>query len=265
MSRATKSNGSKQDSNVPVESPLFQLPSVPPWRTPKLQKGSNPYNRYNSVTPLRRPSTLLIHHLEQQPTLSGKEELEIDAAMDDNEISGESSSSSSSQVEETEYDYRPFCEKPLLRESKVESYLQAEKAAHCLIFHKSGHRNLTNSKYRPDTQLECGEDELEDEELNYDDAPLLLSVPGCSKNDLCQLLDKNYMRQRPNVRRIDEILNHEFNTLTSFWGDSSLASSLDRSHLHEQYLLLMQEQKEIAKFKNLLHSSRPIKPHVPHN
>ncbi|GAV53775.1 hypothetical protein ZYGR_0AK02770 [Zygosaccharomyces rouxii] len=261
MSRATKSNASKRDPNLPVESPLFQLPSVPPWRTPKLQKGSNPYSRYNSVTPLRRPSTLLIHHLEQPPVSSGKEELEINTAMNEDEISREPSS----PVENTEYDYKPFCEKPLLRASKIDSYLQAERAAHCLIFHRSSHRHGINDKYRPDTDLECGEDEWEGQELNHDEAPLLLSVPGCSKHDLCQLLNKNHMRQRPNIRRIDEILNHEFNALKSFWGDSSLATSLDRNHLHEQYLLLMQEQKEIAKYKNLLHSSRPINSNLPDN
>ncbi|KAH9200694.1 anaphase-promoting complex subunit 9-domain-containing protein [Zygosaccharomyces rouxii] len=261
MSRATKSNASKRDPNLPVESPLFQLPSVAPWRTPKLQKGSNPYSRYNSVTPLRRPSTLLIHHLEQAPVSSGKEELEIDTVLDENELSKEPSL----PAEEAEYDYKPFSEKPLLRESKIESYLQAERAAHCLIFHTSGHIPGADDKYRPDAELECGEDEWEGQELNHDEGPLLLSVPGCSKHDLCQLLNKNHMRPRPNVRRIDEILNHEFNALKSFWGDSSLATTLDRNHLHEQYLLLMQEQKEIAQFKSLLHSSRPIKPHVPHN
>lgn len=261
MSRVTKSNAPKRDSNLPVESPLFQLPSVPPWKTPKLQKDSNPYSRYNSITPLRKPSTLLVHHLEQPSASSGKEEFEVGATLDENEIYREASA----PIEEAEYDYKPFCEKTLLRESKIDSYLQAERAAHCLIFHKSSHRHGSNDKYRPDADLECGEDEWEDKDLNHNEVPLLLSVPGCSKHDLCQLLNKNHMRQRPSVHRIDEILNHEFNTLKSFWGDSSLVTSLDRNHLHEQYLLLMQEQKEIAKFKSLLHSSRPIKPHLPEN
>lgn len=263
MSRAAKSNGSKRESssNLPIESPLFQLPSVPPWKTPKLQRNSNPYSRYNSVTPLRRPSTLLINHLEQPPPSSGPADIEVDAISDEKDVPREATP----PIDETEYNYKPFCEKPLLRESKVESYLQAEKAAHCLVFHGSGHRQGTNDKYRPDTHLECGENEGNDQDMGANGGPLLLSVPGCSKHDLDHLLNKNHMRQRPNVRRIDEILNHEFNALRSFWGDSSLATTLERNHLHEQYLLLLQEQKEISQFKKLLRSSRPTKPLGPHN
>lgn len=252
MSRAAKSNVAKGDDKGSVDSTLFQLPTVPPWRTPKVHSGQDPYNRYNSVTPLRRPSTLLINHLEQSKLPSQDVDVE--------QLGEDENAKPLTADEEFEYDYRPFSEKSLLRESKIEGFLQAERAAHCLIFHKCAHRNDSSEKYRPDLEYDCEDiDEQETqarENKNNDNGSLLLSVPGCSKHDLKQLLNKNHMRQRPNVRRIDEILNHEFNALKNFWGDSELANGLERNHLHEQYLLLQQEQREIAQYKTVLRTQK---------
>ncbi|CDH15101.1 uncharacterized protein ZBAI_06888 [Zygosaccharomyces bailii ISA1307] len=252
MSRTGKPNVKAKDNSSSVDGSLFQLPTVPPWRTPKVKSSQNPYSRYNSVTPLRRPSTLLIHHLEQ-PAFSS-----AGAAVDQTEQ--QETVGQLSLKDDAEYDFSPFSEKSLLRESKIEAFLQAERAAHCLIFHKGGHCNSDADKYRPDFDCDCEDTDGEETKIHEyrykDNGPLLLTVPGCSKHDLNQLLNKNHMRQRPNVRRIDEILNHEFNALKSFWGESELPTSLERNHLHEQYLLLQQEQKEIARYRTILRTQK---------
>lgn len=229
----------------PSESGLFQLPSLPPWKTPRCKNNQNQQqNRNNYTTPLRKSSTLLVYHSQQEQQLQDEEDYQ------DSELNIQIPSIKEEKVDgEMEYKYYALSEKALLRESKVRDFLHSERAVHCLIFHKNAHLDDMNT-YRPDLERDCGE--LDDPDNTEEHRALLQSVPGCTKQDLNVLLNKDYMLQRPNVRRIDEILNHEVNALKRFWNDSELASTLERNHLHEQYVILQQEQKEIAHIKRTL-------------
>ncbi|QLQ82402.1 hypothetical protein HG537_0H01640 [Torulaspora globosa] len=217
----------------------FQLPSLPSWRTPKVE--SSQYNhsgKNHYTTPLRRPSSLLVYHSHQdleQPELK-------DGLLD---------ILSARYGTETEYDYQPLSRKPLLGESKIRGFLQSERAAHCLIFHKNAHVDDTDS-YRPDIDWECGETDA-DSEIGTTGS-LLQSVPGCSDDELNLLLNRNFMSQRPNVRKYDEILSRKVNGLKRFWGDSDLTTTLSHKHIHEQYRHLTDEWTMISLTKLRLKS-----------
>lgn len=220
-----------EECNSTTDQGLFHLPSLPPWKTPK-PKGYHPTttkNRY--TTPLKRPASLLVYHSQQglgSPDDIGDrpntdDVLNIKSLKDHNDL---------------DYDYQPILKKPLLVDSKVQELLQAERAAHCLVFHKKGHTD-DMTHYRPDLEWECPEF---DEETDIDDnGSILQGVPGCSKEDLNYLLNKNFMSQRPNVRKYDEILSRKVNGLKRFWGDSDLTSTLSRKHIHEQFRHLTDE------------------------
>lgn len=238
------------------EGKLFQLPSLPPWRTPRFNK----INFNNFTTPLRKRSTRVISN-DSIPTT--EEELEerrgddvYGVNMDVDEI--DYFNSLSHIEEEKVYDYSPFCERNTLRESKMHNFLQAEKAAHCLVFHKVGHLDGVDT-YRPDIDVMCGEEANTHGSINADgNATMLLeSVPGCSKEDLEKLLRRDFVTSsKPSMRRLDDIINHETNALKSFWNDSNLVNSLESHHLHEEYLLLQEELKNMYKIQ--CHDRVPI-------
>ncbi|QLG74532.1 hypothetical protein HG535_0G04150 [Zygotorulaspora mrakii] len=243
-------------SNVTTErkssdNALFQLPSLPTWRTPRIKTqqdhtgdlSTSQHYKNSFTTPLRKPSSLLLYHSQQ-----------IEPLPEDNRAVTNAGSARLeyadlpervSQNSDTEYDYSCLSDKPLLCQSKADCYLHSERAAHCLVFHKDGHPKGIDSHCRPDLNITCGEmDKPTTGDEDYSDS-ILLHVPGCTKQDMDFLLKRDYMSQRPNIRRIDEILNHEANALSRFWNDSELTKTLDRNHLHEQYLILQQERKEL--------------------
>lgn len=223
----------------------FQLPSLPSWRTPRVEASQyNHSGKNNYATPLRRPSSLLVYHSHQNQNLH--EDLEQPELKD-----GLLDILSARYGSETEYDYQPLSRKPLLGESKIRGFLQSERAAHCLIFHKDGHADDMDS-YRPDIDWECGEIDP-DPEIGGG-GPLLQSVPGCSEDELNLLLNRNFMSQRPNVRKYDEILSRKVNGLKRFWGDSDLTTTLSRKHIHEQYRHLTDEWTMISLTKLRLKS-----------
>lgn len=117
--------------------------------------------------------------------------------------------------EEKQYDYSPFCERNTLRESRIDSFLKAERAAHCLVFHKVGHLDGIDS-YRPDIDIMCGEEANKYDSANPEGngSMLLESVPGCNKEDLERLSRREFVtNSKPNMRRLDDIINHETNAL----------------------------------------------------
>ncbi|CAI4046038.1 anaphase promoting complex subunit 9 SKDI_12G1520 [Saccharomyces kudriavzevii IFO 1802] len=236
------------------ESKLFQLPSLPPWRTPRFNK----VNLNNFTTPLRKRSTRVISNDSIPITGEVLEEKDVDEAygmnMDVDEV--DHLNSLSHIEEEKAYDYSPFCERNTLRESKIDSFLQAERAAHCLVFHKEGHLDCMDT-YRPDIDVMCGEMTLGSDNPDSNGTMLLESVPGCSKEDLGRLSRREFVASsKPSMRRLDDIINHETNALSSFWNDSDLVSSLQSHHLHEEYLLLQEELKNICKTQ--CHNRVPI-------
>lgn len=240
MPRGLQTNGhmmGEEDSGKHGRS-YFQLPSLPSWRTPKVEGSQYTHaNKSNYGTPLRRPGSLLVYHSQQNQ--NSQEDLqEPELKNDILDLMGRE------ECDEAEYDYRPLSRKPLLSESKIRGYLQSERAAHCLIFHKNSHVDSMND-YRPDIDWECGELDPDQEEED-DSGGLLQSVPGCSDDDLNLLLNKNLMSQRPNVRKYDEILSRKVNGLKRFWGNSDLTTTLSRKHIHEQYRHLTDECSMIS-------------------
>lgn len=246
-------HNSERDSKS-SEGGLFQLPSLPPWRTPRIQdeRGQaqsqlqtyNQQHKNNYTTPLRKASPLLLFHSHQVQYIRDEQDIP------DDDLDYENKQATAPQ-DNIEYNYSPLSDKLLLQQSKIGDFLHSERAAHCLVFHKCGHAKGID-EYRPDLDTGCGELEESGSDDESDSGNLLLYVPGCTKQDMNLLLNKDYISQRPNVRRIDEILNHEANALKRFWNGSDLTKVLERSNLHEQYLILKQEQKELAQVKATL-------------
>lgn len=238
------------DESSTADHGLFHLPSLPPWKTPKLKGHYQSSTRQNCATPLNGPASLLVYHSHE-----GQE------AQDDTRDSGFTNDILNIKVpkdcNDLEYDYQPLSQKPLISESKVREFLQSERAAHCLVFHKKAHVDDTLN-YRPDLEWECSD--YDDEPDINDNGSLLQAVPGCSSEDVNFLLNKNFMSQRPNVRKYDEILSRKVNGIKRFWGDSDLTSTLSRKHIHEQFRHLTDEHFVIAAMKlqlKKLHSEAP--------
>ncbi|KAM3160973.1 APC9-like protein [Lachancea thermotolerans] len=134
---------------VSPEQPTFELPSLPPWRTPKIK---------------------ILHHTPSR----GR------SLLDENDIF--ETPQEGDQIKKVEknpdvYEYAPFCDKKLLANSKVTQLLNSETATHCLVFHKDEHKS-PNKKYRPDLNMDCCNSS--DEEDLSPDGSLLVSVTGPS-------------------------------------------------------------------------------------
>ncbi|CUS25030.1 LAQU0S25e00320g1_1 [Lachancea quebecensis] len=131
---------------VSPEQPAFELPSLPPWRTPKIK---------------------ILHHTPSR----GR------SLLDESDIFG--TPQESDQIKRVEknpdiYEYSPFCDKKLLANSKITQLLNSETATHCLVFHKDEHKS-PKKKYRPDLNMDCCDSsDEEDPQLNRS---LLVSVP----------------------------------------------------------------------------------------
>ncbi|EDO17717.1 hypothetical protein Kpol_1033p21 [Vanderwaltozyma polyspora DSM 70294] len=230
------------------QSNSFQLPSLPPWKSPRFKTK----REIHLTTPLRRPTRVYPENNgdSRRISLSGPQ-FEISnvlMARGQSKDKLEELHKFGLSEEYDEYDCYSLTNKTLVRESKIQNFLQSERAVHCLVFHKDAHINQMDS-YRPDINYNCGDgDELDSKEVR-EDSSLLINVPGYTNEELTEQISRGQFIERPNIRRIDEILNHEVNDLTKFWNNSTLAHSFERNTLHEQYLILQREQKELAKIK----------------
>lgn len=204
---------------ISPEQPSFELPSLPPWRTPRIKILNN--------TPLRRGPPADANAFgtpdKDQAFMSEK----------DPDI----------------YDYFPLSNKRLLTESRINQLLQSETAAHCLVFHKDKH-DEQEPGYRPDLDIWCCDSS--DEEIPTSAEHILLSVPEAISRDTTLILARRDGLQRPNVRRADDLLQQETKALERFWDNTELTSTLNRHQMHDQFLILQQEQDEIEKSKREL-------------
>lgn len=235
-----------------ITSGSFQLPSLPPWKTPRFKLSAD----INLTTPLKRPT-------KGQSTGNNQAAVKPDGAVNQTlDIKNmDLSERDISEVldvdvyEEGEFNYQPFSTKTLLRESKIKNYLRAERAAHCLVFHEHEHEHKSDiNNFRPDIDYNCGDSTLENDfnADKYNGNSLIQSLPGIFKEELNESSGFGNSTTRPSIRRIDEVLNNEAMALKSFWNNSSLTSAFDRNHLHEEYLILQQEMNELDRVKDEL-------------
>lgn len=257
----------KNNLNSP-EQPSFELPSLPPWRTPRI--------KIAHTTPLRRGPIL------DEPE---EEEGDLEAEYYSGEFLNRDNKLLQKQLEETSaYDYSALSTKKLISESKIDQFLKAETAMHCLVFYKNRKKHSLKD-FRPDLNVWCcdsSEDESELEEAKEshtasrlknkyrrnkkpDNKNILSHIPGVSKEELEQILaqkpgiNSSTYLPRPNVRRIDDILNHETNTLRRFLNnESEVTNTLSRQELHDQYLILQQEQELIHQCKQEISSTEHV-------
>lgn len=227
------------DESSATDQGLFHLPSLPPWKTPKLKGPHHSSSKHHYATPLKGSASLLVYHSHE-----GNESQED--VRDSGLTDGILNIKGLKDHNDLDYDYKPLIRKPLIAESKLRDLLQSERAAHCLIFHKKGHASDITT-YRPDLEWECSD--YDDEPDIDDNGSILQGIPGCSKEDVNYLINKNFMSQRPNVRKYDEILSRKVNGLKRFWGYSDLTSTLSRKHIHEQFRHLTDEMFIIAATK----------------
>lgn len=147
-----------------------------------------------------------------------------------------------------EFNYRPFFDKPLMQDRKLRQLLQAERAAHCLVFHKHGHL-LDSHTFRPDLNIQCSDP------IAPGQNGLLVTSTATNKNHNMVLLEPyGTTTQRSNIQRLDEINNHEHKALREFWNDAELVHGLESNHLHQQYLVLQRELREQARVTDELNS-----------
>ncbi|CCE62259.1 hypothetical protein TPHA_0C01030 [Tetrapisispora phaffii CBS 4417] len=244
----------------------FQLPSLPPWKTPQYRKLKESGSSTLS-TPLNRVDKKITrkgYNLESD--MNNELGIEIDGSNQEHQSqknrryinSSGFGISNNSEANSTEYDFQTFSLKFQLQETKKNNILRSERAAHCLVFHKSAH-NYNKNEYRPDLYFDCGENldkssnllHMKSSQETYDESNALLleSLPGYTNSEIKKGSIKKLSLERPNVRRIEEILNHETNALNKFWDNSQLTESFERNQLHEHYLILKQEQEELKKIK----------------
>ncbi|CCD23292.1 anaphase promoting complex subunit 9 NDAI_0B02570 [Naumovozyma dairenensis CBS 421] len=218
------------------------------WGTPQRQGAIHFHNHKNDNnatdvfnTPLRRPTRSTANHLSSSEHHlvshsdcndgNGTRNDDIDYVMDDKD---HLNSSHREEEEGYKYDYRPFIDKDLVQEHKINNLLRSEKAIHCLIFHKNGHSNESTSffmedSYKPDLQLHCGDedgDEIHDQ-AQYPAGSLITRIPNCNANHLYGLF--NCIPLLPSKRG-----NSSMETaLRDFWDDNDdtgLLSAIDSAH-----------------------------------
>ncbi|CEP63237.1 anaphase promoting complex subunit 9 LALA0_S07e05578g [Lachancea lanzarotensis] len=243
------------------EQPSFELPSLPPWRTPKI--------KILHHTPSKGRSLLDDRDIFESPR---------------NAIEDAAASSHQRRAKDPEvYDFTPFCDKKLLAASKLDNMLSSESATHCLVFHKDKHRALETAgkkKFRPDLDLWCcdsSEDEQEEEKEEEEEEGESSSLVDNSCNThLNKKSTRDHYRQQqhhqysfstaqhllhPNVRsRFDTGVSAEKSTLRQFWNGSDAVEALERSQLHDIHSLLLQEQDLINKHQRQIQQNEPVLP-----
>lgn len=206
---------------------LFQLPSLPPWKTPQFKDSRNRQSQIGSsgdfTTPLRRPKRPLLQQLVQQE--QEQSEVNIDDIIED--MVGVKAKKT--RYDNIPYNYHPFIDKAMIRQNKMNNFLQSERAVHCLIFHKEGHSSDNFDEYRPDIDWNCGDDR----DTALDKRSLITSLPNCNEAHLNDLLDCQPLSHDPmdfELESIDdslEISPDELDLLQEFWGGSKLVWELE--------------------------------------
>ncbi|SCV04450.1 LAMI_0H16226g1_1 [Lachancea mirantina] len=213
------------------EQATFELPSLPPWRTPRIKILQN--------TPLRRG-----------PLISSASNIfETPQPVPTPRVPGKDAES---------YDYSPFCDKKLLRESKQLQLQQSEIATHCLVFHNA--RQGDPILLRPDMNLWCCDSSDDEHEgLRNDDS----AVPAVFDNAgyaLSRELPDYKPSRRPNSRKPEPNFALIKHSLQSYWGSPELVNSLDNKQLQDQYHVLHQERQNMRAVKEELQSRQEVLP-----
>ena len=174
---------------------------------------------------------------------------------------------------DTDYDYIPFTSKRLLCESKIRSFMEAERAEHCLVFHRTGHR-LDKDVFRADLHTECGEFEMGTITTTGDtadgvdtvtDADIVTSkLTGDDDRSKVTRRGRPAMRstaikegsrretstlQFDNNRNRNNIVQTRMPQLKAFWGDSRLINSLSLELLERENALLLKELEQLDTVK----------------
>lgn len=224
----------------------FQLPALPPWRTPTAladdtqESATTPISKFRSGMGSRRLiSDLKSQDLFQMSNLQSK-------TLGTEEITNEKIPS----FEEVEYDYSPLAYETLLRDSKIQGFLKGEQAAHCLVFHKDGHPNGMDT-YRPDIEILCGEGDRPS-------GHLITAIPGYSKEELNYLLNTHGIQNaRPSLRTSEDLFGRGSKSLKEFWQGSDLIDNLQQNELHQEFLILQDELLELQTVKAELQQRKP--------
>ncbi|AGO13933.1 AaceriAGR070Cp [[Ashbya] aceris (nom. inval.)] len=185
----------------------FEIPQLPPWKTPQMKQ----HTQQAQQTPLRRPRCILGAPYEP------------------------SRASSVGASQKRDYDYSVFNESRLLTESKIDQYLKSEAATHKRVFHRD---RPHDDSYRPDLQpLCCDSSDEEGEPRRAQSArgerPLVLSIPGIHPEEMYDT------RRRPTDLHSDF---EDESQLRRYWNWSQLSKTLGP---REQHLLNRILQKEI--------------------
>lgn len=219
---------------------VFQLPSLPPWHTPKFKNSG-----HNNTTPLKRPTRTI-----RSPGVRIASENIIHIPK-----RSEGRVKKPTVIPLSEYDYTPFFNKLSVRDSQIKSLIECEKAAHCLVFHRDGHKSsLDQSDYRPDVDIFCGEETHSDSLLqdlpsidyNLEDKPrnnlsLLQTLPGFSRRDLHTDYKRENNDHKSEGLKVDKQYSKEIASLTKFWNKDSLVYSLRPEEIHSLYEILQSE------------------------
>ncbi|SCV00182.1 LAME_0G08086g1_1 [Lachancea meyersii CBS 8951] len=210
------------------EQASFELPSLPPWRTPKIK---------------------ILHHTPSK----GRSLLDDRDIFDSPNEPAKDPETPNQQPKNTDvYDFAPFSDKRMLAVSKTDQMLSSESATHCLVFHKDKHKHkCARQDFRPDLNLWCcdsSEDEDEQVSLSESDSHL-----GSTTGHLLPT-------ERPNVRRLDTGVSTEKIALRRFWNGSDAMDVLEPSQLHDIYSVLQQEQELIHKCERQIQQNEHVSP-----
>ncbi|SCU86201.1 LANO_0C07074g1_1 [Lachancea nothofagi CBS 11611] len=211
------------------EHPSFELPSLPPWRTPKIKILHHTPSRGQS---LLDDGDIFETPYEQKPPVAPNRGKNPDI-----------------------YDYSPFSDKGLLTASKREQLLNSEAATHCLVFHKTKHKYPPRKSFRPDLDLWCcdssADEAVNDNDINND------NDDECGRLATATILPPV---ERPNIRRFENNVSTEKTTLREFWNGSDVADVLERSQLRDICSILQQERDLIHKCERQIQQLD----HLPH-
>ncbi|SCU87142.1 LAFA_0E04984g1_1 [Lachancea sp. 'fantastica'] len=223
------------------EQPSFELPSLPPWRTPKIK---------------------ILHHTPSK----GRSLLDDRDIFETPRNLMEDSAATNKRVKNSEvYDFTPFCDKKLLAASKIGNMRSSESATHCLVFHKDKHKAETALKdFRPDLDLWCcdsSEDELEKPSSSLERNGITDDVQGSTDGGAGHHFSSTGHLLHPNSRpRFDTGVSAEKSTLRQFWNGSDAAETLERSQLHDIHSVLLHEQDLIHRHQRQIQQNEPVLP-----
>lgn len=225
-----------------VGDPLFEMPPFPPWN-PNNDRSTH---ERSLSTPLRRRTRRTLKIFSETK----------DSTADDSVYSVDSTRP---RKVESAYDFHPFTNKKLISKRKIDNILTAERAGHCLVFHKQYHPNGIDN-FRPDLNIDC-----------EDKAPLtsslLIDYPGMIKDIVRDASGRRYRDRGPGksssgdggrvVKPVTKMLE-----LKVFWENSDLLNHLETDTIIRQNTILQKELHELADIKKQLkagHIAMPLK------